>query len=96
MSLFCPSGNRAVQTDYGTLPYEPGDYVTIPKGTTYRIHVDAGPAVFLIIETPEAIALAERGPLGQHALFDKGVLVAPELTTLERSEPRGNRVGSPH
>ena len=86
---FVHRGTGRFETDYGTLPYEPGDYVTIPKGTTYRIHVDAGPAVFLLIDTPEAIALAERGPLGQHALFDKGVLVAPELATPERFEPEG-------
>jgi homogentisate 1,2-dioxygenase len=86
---FVHRGTGRFETDYGMLPYEPGDYVTIPKGTTFRIHVDSGPVVSLMIETPEAIALAERGPLGQHALFDKGVLVAPELTTLERSEPEG-------
>ena len=59
---FVHRGTGRFETDYGTLPYEPGDYVTIPKGTTYRIHVDAGPAVFLIIETPEPIALAGARP----------------------------------
>jgi homogentisate 1,2-dioxygenase len=29
----------------------------------------------------------ERGPLGQHALFDKGVLVAPDLEMVEPVEP---------
>jgi homogentisate 1,2-dioxygenase len=86
---FVHQGIGRFETDYGTLNYEPGDYITIPKGTTFRIHIDAGPAVFLIIETPEAITLAERGPLGQHALFDKGVLVAPELATPELAEPEG-------
>jgi homogentisate 1,2-dioxygenase len=86
---FVHQGTGRFETDYGTLNYEPGDYVTIPKGTTYRVHVDSDPAVFLIIETPEPIGLAERGPLGQHALFDKGVLVMPELTMIERSEPEG-------
>jgi homogentisate 1,2-dioxygenase len=81
---FVHQGTGQFETDYGTLNYEPGDYVAIPKGTTYRTHVDTGPAVFLIIETPEPIVLAERGPLGQHALFDKGVLVAPELAMPDR------------
>ncbi len=80
---FVHLGTGQFETDYGTLSYEPGDYVLIPKGTTYRIHVDAGPSLFLIIETPERILVPDRGPLGQHALFDKGVLVAPELGTLE-------------
>lgn len=86
---FVHQGTGRFETDYGTLDYEPGDYIAIPKGTTYRVHVDAGPSVFLIIETPEPVTLAERGPLGQHALFDKGVLVAPELTTPDRIESEG-------
>lgn len=86
---FVHRGVGRLETDYGTLNYEPGDYIAIPKGTTFRIHIDAGPAVFLIIVTPQAIALAERGPLGQHALFDKGVLVAPELVAPEHAEPKG-------
>jgi homogentisate 1,2-dioxygenase len=87
---FVHHGNGRFETDYGTLHYEPGDYVVLPKGTTYRVHVDAGPAIFLIIETPEPITLAERGPLGQHALFDKGVLVVPELAMPEHGEADGS------
>lgn len=87
---FVHQGTGRFETDYGTVSYEAGDYVVIPKGTTYRTHVDAGPAVFLVAETPEPITLPERGPLGQHALFDKGVLVAPELGTAE-SEAQGQQ-----
>lgn len=88
---FVHQGSGRFETDYGTLSYEPGDYVVIPKGTTYRIHIDAGPALFLIIETPDPIALPDRGPLGQHALFDKGVLVAPELGMVEPPETQGQQ-----
>lgn len=87
--FFVHEGTGRLETDYGLLPYEPGDYIVLPKGTTYRVHVDAGPASFLIIETPEPIALTDRGPLGQHALFDKGVLVAPELGLPEGVQREG-------
>jgi len=83
---FVHLGTGRFETDYGILSYEPGDYVLIPKGTTYRTHVDAGPSLFLLIETPERIVVPNRGPLGQHALFDRGVLVAPELGTVDSSE----------
>ncbi|CUQ65927.1 homogentisate 1,2-dioxygenase [Candidatus Nitrospira inopinata] len=83
---FVHQGRGRFETDYGVLPYEAGDYVVIPKGTTYRVHVDDGPAYGLIIETPEPIVIPDRGPLGHHALFDKGVLVAPELEAIESSE----------
>ncbi|MDK2742364.1 MAG: homogentisate 1,2-dioxygenase [Nitrospira sp.] len=86
---FVHKGLGRFETDYGFLAYEPGDYVLIPKGTTYRIHVDAGPSVFLTIETPLPLAVPDRGALGQHALFDKGVLVAPDLETVEPVETVG-------
>lgn len=86
---FVHRGRGRFETDYGVLPYEPGDYVLIPKGTTYRTHVDAGSSVFLVIETPVPLAVPDRGALGQHALFDKGVLFAPELEAVESVETDG-------
>lgn len=86
---FVHRGGGRLETDYGSLCYEPGDYLVIPKGTTYRVHVDAGPSVFLIIETPMPISVPDRGLLGQHALFDKGVLVAPELDAVEPPQAQG-------
>jgi homogentisate 1,2-dioxygenase len=85
---FVHDGAGRFETDYGILPYEPGDYVVIPKGTTYRIHVDTGPSFFFVVETPVPVALPDRGPLGQHALFDKGVLVVPELGPAEAVDRR--------
>lgn len=76
---FVHAGQGRFETDYGSLPYEPGDYIVIPKGTTYRVTVDTQPTLFLIVESTEAIRLPERGLLGQHALFDRGLLTAPEL-----------------
>ncbi len=76
---FIHQGRGSFETDYGILAYEPGDYLVLPKGTTYRIVVNAGPSLFLITETPVPIELPDRGLLGHHALFDRGVLAAPEL-----------------
>jgi homogentisate 1,2-dioxygenase len=80
--VFVHEGRGQWETDYGVLCYEPGDYVVIPKGTTYRVHADAttGPTLFLIIETPAPAGLPDRGVLGKHALFDPGVLASPDLT----------------
>ena len=52
---FVHRGTGRFETDYGTVSYEPGDYIVIPKGTTYRVHVDGGPSLFLVVETPERI-----------------------------------------
>jgi len=76
---FVHEGHGKFETDYGMIAFEPGDYVTIPKGTTYRILLNgAHSALLLIAEFPLPLELPERGPLGQHALFDKGVLTVPE------------------
>ena len=75
---FVHSGTGRVETDYGLLTYEPGDYLVVPKGTTYRIVVESTPTLFLIMESPEPIEIPDRGLLGRHALFDRGVLTAPE------------------
>lgn len=83
---FVHEGSGEFETDYGLLPYEPGDYVVIPKGTTYRIHVDSNPLSFLIIESPEPMGIPDRGLLGHHALFDLGVLVAPEPVPLAKHQ----------
>jgi homogentisate 1,2-dioxygenase len=80
--IFVHGGQGRLETDYGMLTYEPGDYLVVPKGTTYRIHSDAsaGTGLFVVIETPASVTVPPRGPLGHHALFDLGVLTAPELT----------------
>jgi homogentisate 1,2-dioxygenase len=34
---FVHRGNRVFATEFGPLRYEPGDYVLLPKGTTFRL-----------------------------------------------------------
>lgn len=83
---FVHRGRGLLETDYGMLSYEPGDYLLVPKGTTYRTVVEEGPGVILIMETPEPFTLPERGLLGHHALFDPEVLAVPELPLPERKD----------
>src|SRR5437588_4274208 len=77
---FVHAGRGRFETDYGVLAYEPGDYIVIPKGTTYRLVLESDKSsLFVIVKTTAPVELPDRGSLGHHALFDKGVLVAPEL-----------------
>ena len=84
---FVHRGRGTLETDYGTLSYEPGDYILLPKGTTYRIVVEEGPGLALIVESPDPLVLPDRGLLGHHALFDQGVLVVPELAPAGEDRP---------
>jgi homogentisate 1,2-dioxygenase len=85
-TYFVHHGEGTLESDYGDLAFEAGDYVVVPKGTTHRLLLDA-PAHFLVVETREEISLPERGLLGQHALFDPAVLGLPDLRETYEERP---------
>lgn len=74
---FVHRGTGVVETDYGPLPYEPGDYLWLPKGTTYQVVPSSGDALVLITETREFM-LPDRGLMGQHAFIDPAMFRLPE------------------
>jgi homogentisate 1,2-dioxygenase len=77
--LFVHRGEGSLFCDYGHLAFRDGDYLLIPRGTLWRIEV-AQPVTLLAIEaTGSAFQLPERGLLGDHAVFDPGILDAPRL-----------------
>jgi homogentisate 1,2-dioxygenase len=80
---FVHHGEGKVETDFGVLDYEKGDYIVIPRATTYRfvpatkdnffVHVEAHSEI--LPPTPE-----QKGLMGMHALYDNGALTIPEFT----------------
>ena len=81
VTYFIHQGSGMLESDYGDLAYEPGDYVIVPKGTTHRLLPEGDDSFFLVIETGAEVEIPDRGLLGQHALFDPAVLGLPELKT---------------
>ena len=79
VTYFIHHGSGTLESDYGDLPYQEGDYVVVPKGTTHRLVTDPGATQVLVIETRDEVSIPDRGLLGQHALFDPAVLQLPEL-----------------
>lgn len=75
---FVHQGEGVIETDFGPLDFERGDYVVIPRGTTYRVVPRTQDNFFLIIESKGEIEIPDRGQLGPNAIFDRGVLVTPE------------------
>lgn len=75
---FVHQGSGVLETDFGPLDYEPGDYLVLPKGTTYRLVPKAGPQFRLVIEAQGEFVIPDRGMLGRHALFDPATPVVPE------------------
>ncbi|MFW0793438.1 homogentisate 1,2-dioxygenase [Gordonia sp. CPCC 205515] len=75
--IFVHAGNGYFETEFGRLPYRAGDYVYLPKGTTYR-QIPDGPCFFLIIEAVEEFRVPDAGVLGRFFPFDSSLVVVPE------------------
>ena len=78
LCYFVHRGNGRLETDYGPLGFEAGDYLVVPKGTTHRFVPDGTGTFLVVIEGAGEYGLADRGLLGRHAQFDPGVLTLPE------------------
>jgi len=74
--FFVHAGAGRLETDFGPLTYEPGDYLLVPRGTVYRFAPTSKTAL-LCVETMSELAVPDRGMLGQHALFDPAVVQVP-------------------
>lgn len=83
---FVHQGKGLLRTDYGALRYEPGDYLLVPRGTSYQVLPDSSANMSLILQTRGEIDFPQRGNIGHYAPFDYGVLEIPEL---EAPEPDG-------
>ncbi|HYQ89360.1 MAG TPA: homogentisate 1,2-dioxygenase [Candidatus Binatia bacterium] len=80
---FIHEGTGRIQTIFGELLYRPGDYVVIPRGTTYMFHPEAETQRYLVIESASSIETPKRyrneyGQLLEHAPFSERDIRKPE------------------
>ena len=80
--FFVHEGEGRVETDFGVLMYEQGDYLLIPRGTVYRL-LPTQLSRFLIVEARGELQFPSKGMLGQQALYDPAVLRVPELVEMQ-------------
>ncbi|MGP4088257.1 homogentisate 1,2-dioxygenase [Streptomyces sp. KR55] len=85
---FVHEGTGTFYTEFGPIPYEPGDYVLLPKGTTYRIRPAVPENYFLIVESTEELGFADIGPFGRRAPFDPTLLYVPSPALDELGDGR--------
>lgn len=90
---FCHEGNGVFKSQFGNLPFESGDYIVIPFGTTWQMHLTTPEARFFVIEAPSQIEPPKRyrnkyGQLLEHAPYcERDIRVPMELEThTERGE----------
>jgi homogentisate 1,2-dioxygenase len=76
--IFVHRGKGTVETDFGPMTFEPGDYLMLPRAVTYRIMPETRDNFFLIIQSRTEFEPPEKGLIGHHALYDQGVVTVPE------------------
>jgi homogentisate 1,2-dioxygenase len=57
--IFVHEGTGTLETTFGDVPYKDGDYLVVPRGTTYRF-VPQGPQRYLVFETPGLVEIPRR------------------------------------
>ncbi len=74
--LFVHHGAGTLDSDFGQMTYEKGDYLVLPRGTTYRLS-PSQETTALVIESMGEVEIPDRGLMGKHALFDLDVIEVP-------------------
>ncbi|MZI93892.1 homogentisate 1,2-dioxygenase [Vibrio sp. CAIM 722] len=77
--LFVHQGSGALFSDYGHLDITAGDYVVLPRSTTWRLEVDMPLTLLMIENTGGRYGLPDKGLIGRHAIFDPAVLRVPAI-----------------
>ena len=75
--FFIHEGQGKVETTYGHLSMTKGDYLVIPRGTTYKVFVES-PLKIVKIESCGEYEDPSRGLLGPNALYDQTAIETPQ------------------
>jgi homogentisate 1,2-dioxygenase len=76
--MFVHRGEGLIETDFGPLRFEKGDYINLPRAVTYRVAPETRDNFFLIIQSKAEFDQPQKGLIGQHALYDPAVVTVPE------------------
>ncbi len=76
--IFVHRGEGVIETDFGPLRFEKGDYINLPRAVTYRVIPESRDNFFLIIQSKTEFDQPQKGLVGQHALYDPAVITTPE------------------
>ncbi len=90
--IFVHEGSGTIASIFGDLPYKPGDYIVIPRGTTYRFVPEDGEQRYVVFESPGLIEIPRRyrneyGQLLEHAPYYHRDIHPP--TELDTHRERG-------
>jgi len=87
--LFVHEGNGTVKTQYGNLPFGPGDYVVLPRGTIYQIEFASEKNRLFIVESFTPLRFPKRymshyGQLMEHSPYcERDIRKPQDLKTFD-------------
>ncbi len=84
--VYVVEGRGRLESSFGELAWQPGDYVVIPRGILHRFHLDEGPFRMLVIESAGYLRTPKRyrnehGQLTEMAPFSERDIRRPERLT---------------
>jgi len=87
---FIEEGRGILESEFGSLPFVPGDYVSIPKGITYQWKFESL-ARYLLIQSREPMVFPERylnsmGQFLEHSPICERDIKVPEALVTHREE----------
>jgi homogentisate 1,2-dioxygenase len=74
--FFIHAGEGKLETTYGHLDYKKGDYIVMPRGTTYKFFITEKTKI-LKVEATSEFEEPSRGILGPNALYDQTAITTP-------------------
>ena len=83
--FFIHEGEGRMETSYGHIPFEKGDYIIVPRGTTYKTYLTR-PCKILKVESRSEFEEPTRGILGPNALYDQTAKFVPEAAVGSEQE----------
>jgi homogentisate 1,2-dioxygenase len=86
--LFVHRGSGHLYCDYGHMRFCEGDYIILPRSTSWRLEIEQPLTLLMIEATHGSYMHAERGLVGQHALFDPAMLEYPCLDDAFKAQSR--------
>lgn len=88
---FIHEGSARLETIYGHLEVTRGDYIVIPRGTTYKLYTDSLIKI-LKVESNSEFEDPTRGLLGPNALYDQTTKVVPEAALGTESDKKSYKL----
>lgn len=89
--LFIHNGKGELFCDYGHLSFRDGDYIVLPRSTSWRIEAEEPVEMLLIEASNSGYMMSDKGIVGQHAIYDPAVLEYAQINDVFKAQQNQNQ-----